>query len=314
MNIRIKMSLLLTVIALMVASVGCNDEKVPPRQTSTSDQEGVIELLQTKAPEAQTFKKNADNVMEFSTQGGLQFTFYQYSLYDKDGNPATGDIDIEVTEYLSNADMILGGITTGSDDRLLKSGGMFNIQISQNGSPLKLRGQYKVNIPTSGGVDPDMRIFRGEETINANGDREVNWLESNDSSWVTDDSLKRETYELFINFLNWCNLDKFYGNTNGAQVRVKIPEGYTNRNTTAFMIFSERSVVYLISDKDKEEFNSYKYNLPIGWKIKILVITNKDDKLGYALVDSEVVQGHLETITSFTEISKEDLETLIKTL
>ncbi len=81
------------------------------------------------------------------------------------------------------------------------------------------------------------------------------------------------------------------------------------------MIFEENSVVNLFSDATLEEFNSGNYILPLGWDIKLLAVCVDENKeLQYALVDSEITDPHLETVTTMTKITEADLEALIKAL
>jgi hypothetical protein len=64
-----------------------------------------------------------------------------------------------------------------------------------------------------------------------------------------------------------------------------------------------------------EEFNSGNYILPLGWDIKLLAVCVDENKeLQYALVDSEITDPHLETVTTMTKITEADLEALIKAL
>ena len=305
-NTIIKLAVVLGSAFTLLLS-NCSDTETPVK--NDSDFSRVSTFLESIAPPTQTFTRDADQAFVVNTANGLSFNFYPNSFITKTGNAVSGNVDIEITEYMDNKDMITSGVTTSSNNNLLQSGGMFNIAVKQNGEDLRLNNIYTVRIPS---LEPDraMMIFRGEESINANGDRSINWIQQ-DSSWV---DTTKNGYTIDLNFLSWCNLDRFYNASSGAQVRLKLPEDFTSVNTRVFMIFDVNSVVYLFGDAENEEFNSGGYILPLGWDIKLLAISTIDDKLYYSLVNSTIVTNHLETVSSMTEVTEADLETILESL
>jgi hypothetical protein len=289
----------------------CNDKEIvnTPSKYSTNFISGRA-YLASHAPEVQTFTKDIGTAFSITTKGGLKFDFPANAF--RDGGFRIGGIaKIEITEYLSNADMIFGGITTSADDQLLQSGGMFNIEVRQDGKLVDLAETYQVGIPTDN-IDQRMQIFEGQESISLDGEVEINWVNA-DSSWVNQTSFD-SFYRLNLNFLSWCNLDRYYNATDGAQVRLKLPSTCTNENTTVYMVFDENSVVYLYGDAGLEEFNSGNYNLPLGWDIKLLAVSVIDEELQYTLVNSVITDPHLETVTAMTKVTEEELEDIIKDL
>lgn len=309
---------ILAVSAIILFFSQCNDKEPVGPQTSEFATEFTSgkAFLENNAPVAQKFTKDADSWITITSSGNLRYTIPSGSLY-LGGSPVTGNVDIEITEYLSRADMIFGGITTSTSTQLLESDGMFKIEISQGGQPLTLLGWYSVNIP-SNDFDSDMLVFEGEETTNVNGDEEITWVEQRDSSWVQqgeDTTLSGGGgYRLTLDFLSWCNLDKYYDQQPQTQVRLKVPANYTNSNTTVYMIMDDNSVTNLYGDVTNQEFNSGSYTAPIGWDVKFLVVGVIDGELMYALKDSEITNPHLETITTMTPISEADLEAIIQAL
>lgn len=313
-NLKIKLPVLL-ILAVLVS--GCNEynpgdpNPVPDDNTSKPVTGQMRSFLTKRSPETQTFTKDASNYIYITSKNGYIYTFPKGVLRDAQGNVVEGKVDVEITEVTSNSDMIYSGVTTTSGDQILQSGGMFKIDISQNGQKLKVNGNYGVILPTSN-VQSDMRIFQGKESITESGDTIVDWEESDSSTWSSDTTGRR--YHLNLNFLSWCNLDRYYNASNGAQVRVKLPDGFTNKNSTAYMIYNVRSVVYLFVDAQNQEFNSMNYNIPLGWNIKLLVVASKDDQLYYGLRNSTVVQDHLEKFDDLTKVSEAELEDIIDKL
>ncbi len=290
----------------------CNE--IVPTNPGNDDDRDLSEVLAKYGPPEQTFTKDATSSFTINSANGFSY-FFPNGVLTKDGQAVTGNVDVEITEYLTKADMIFSGVTTASGNSLLQSGGMFNIEISQDGEDLDLAGMYTVSIPTTEGIDPQMQVFRGEE--NPSNGQTVNWVQA-DSSWVRSDSTvgggDTSRYYLTLNFLSWCNLDKYYNAATGTQVRLKLPEGYASSNTVVYMIFEENSVVYLMADVDKKEFNSGNFNLPLGWDIHLLAVAKTDNGMEYGLVSSTISDPHYEELTSLTPISEEELKDLIKDL
>ncbi len=310
---KLQISILLLATALLFTQ--CNDvETAAPKGTYSTNFSSGKAFLESNAPRTQNYTKDASSSFQIKSSGGLTYSFPANSFY-LNGTQVSGNVEIEITEYLSKADMIFSGVTTTSDDKILESGGMFKIEVFQGGQELTTAGQYySVEIP-SASFDWEMQVFRGEDVLNANGDEAVNWVQ-NDSSWVQQDSLQNDSgsYYLNLNFLSWCNLDKYYNASSGAQVRLKLPAECDNTNTTVYMMFDENSIVTLFGDATKEEFNSSNYILPLGWDIQLIATCVIDDELHYALVSSTITDPHLETVTTMTKITEEDLEALIKAL
>lgn len=301
----------------LVLFTQCNDkEPLTPQSSmySTTHSSG-SEFLASKAPAIQRFTKDASSSIAINSSNGYNYNFAPGSLFIN-GSLVVGNVDIEIVEVVNKSEMIFSGVTTLAGDRLLASGGMFDISISQGGQPVTLNGSYSMSVPYES-RDFAMQIFEGEEVTNSDQSTGVNWVTA-DSSWVSRDSsnnLDSGRYYLNLNFLSWCNLDKFYNATDGGQVRLKLPSECTSSNTTVYMIFEENSVVNLFADATLEEFNSGSYILPLGWDIKLLAVCVDDNKeLKYALVDSEITDPHLETVTTMTKITEADLEALIKAL
>ena len=286
--------------------VQCKDDPTNP------DSGDIAVWLQQNAPTSESFTFNAGQTQYIQSKNGYQYTIWANSLRDGMGNTVIGDVELTLLEVTNKAEMIYSGVTTTSDYDLLESAGMFKLEVSKDGQELFFGEPFRVNVPINGGVNPNLRVFWGEET---SGDPSVNWILA-DSTNVGVDTSRNDstnvTYYFDIAFTSWCNLDAYYNATTGSQVRFQLPEGYDNSNTRSFIIFKDNNTVaMLFYDSDDVEFNSGNYNLPLGWEIQLLAISTQEDELHYALVDSEIVNDHLEVVDEMIEISEEDLKDLI---
>lgn len=300
-----------------MALVACNDEPIGEVKNDVEgsvDKQEILSFLTKNAPIKQSFTKDSDNAFSITTKGYLVFGFGKSAFKTKSGDVVTGSVDISITEYLSNADIIYGGVTTATKDKILQSGGMFQIVVTQHGEELELNTkQYDVQFPTDA-IDWSMQIFKGEEITNENGEQDISWEENYDS-WVRDDSINRDTvYRTKFGFLNWGNLDKYSLNTTGSTIHLKLPEIYTNKNTLVYVVMADRSINYMYSSQAKKEFYSKQYLLPANMDFKILVISSADGTLKHKLVHSKVVPNHLEIVTTMDDISEVDLDQVIQNI
>lgn len=103
--------------------------------------------------------------------GGLQLQFKKGVLKTYNSEPVT----IKVQEYYSKADFVLAGLNTqGSNNALLESGGMMNIEAWQLDKKLEVRDGAQVGVVFKGRSQNDnMQLFNGS---GPNGS--ISWLAS----------------------------------------------------------------------------------------------------------------------------------------
>ena len=103
-----------------------------------NDNTELLNELQTYAPAVQKQTKNSDKIITFTTEKGNELIFSAEAFVGGSGSPVTGNIDVSVTEITNISEIILSGMMTNSDQGPLSSQGAFNVEVSQNGKPLKL--------------------------------------------------------------------------------------------------------------------------------------------------------------------------------
>ncbi|KAA3637961.1 MAG: OmpA family protein [Bacteroidetes bacterium] len=91
---------------------------------------------------------------------------------DKNGNPVTDLIDIQLVECFTLGDMISMNLHTLSDGEILQTGGMFKLTATSNGQAVYLKkdANISVSIPTDI-YRPNMTLFYGA----GHGDNDLNW-------------------------------------------------------------------------------------------------------------------------------------------
>ncbi|WP_052158286.1 energy transducer TonB [Lacinutrix jangbogonensis] len=170
-------------------------EAIAPWEKTTSDDTTIEEIvierpivkeLDPTSPELISFYKSvkkAPQIIEVNTEKefiitckeGTVLTIPAKSFVDvKTGKLARGKINLEVTEYYQLSDMLLGNLTTKSDDKQLETGGMLYLDANKKGKKLKLKSGKRIKMAFNNKGKKNMLLFNGEERNEG-----VNWkLES----------------------------------------------------------------------------------------------------------------------------------------
>jgi mono/diheme cytochrome c family protein len=82
----------------------------------------------------------------------------------------SGNIQIEIKEAFTPAEILAAGLVTESNGRPLRSGGMIYINASSDGKAVNLLKPINVSLPNQY-YDPEMKIFKGVETDSGT----INW-------------------------------------------------------------------------------------------------------------------------------------------
>jgi len=153
-------------IALLILITSCNNKKL------------TVPILQPANLASSFISLNVDSSYTLKTQKGAIIKIAKNSF----DVPANTTVRIEVKEAYTMQDILLAGLTTKSNGRLLQSGGMIYFNASANGNDVKITKPIRIGIPTSNYND-SMQLFKGE----VKADSTINWvdptpLDSNDVS------------------------------------------------------------------------------------------------------------------------------------
>jgi hypothetical protein len=228
--------------------------------------------------------------------------FVDLTLY-----PCTnGSFDITVTTCATKGDILISGIPTISDGSLLESRIEFDLDITDDGTPVKLAHGKQIRVLVD---DPDprdrMELFYGDGEQWIQADDDINsWDNVMNSEWViTQDSQDIITgfgYECFSDSLDWINVDVF--TTTPADLKtsvcIELPEEFTNKNTTVFMVFDDyKSVLKMHGDAETMQFCEPYGATPVGYNVTFVVLSEMgDDCYLFATQSSRIEMGHFESI------------------
>jgi Cytochrome c len=113
----------------------------------------------------------------------------------------SGEVQLEIKEAFTPAEMLAAGMTTESNGRPLRSGGMIYINASAKGEAVSLVKSIKVSIPNNF-YDSAMQVFKGVETDSAG----INWVDPTplDSTPQSENWMKAKT--IFRSKCTSCHL------------------------------------------------------------------------------------------------------------
>lgn len=155
---------------LLILLFSCNS----PSTSSNSDLTETFKFSETdpfknSITESEFFEidPNKDNVLEGSK--GTLIAAPEGCFLDKNGNPVTENIQIELTECLSMEEMILSNLTTTSEGKLLETDGMIYLNATSNGEQLTIdkNNPIYIEIPTDK-VKARMQVYKGSRDENGN--------------------------------------------------------------------------------------------------------------------------------------------------
>ncbi len=311
-NKYFSMNLYLSVVIIAVLFVSCNkepsdefyvDPNNPVNDTAWRDNvlpdAPVNKIFQLFTPSTQTDSFDVQRKHKLLFNDYLQITFPGNSLEGEGGEKITGVAKIKIDYLETKGDLIRFRRSTTSGDKLLESGGVFNIEVTQNGQQLKIAANNFIMIRyRSANPDPNMGVFYGDTT--ASNIDNFNWLPASDSKVnIWSDS----GYQLFPKRFNWINCDKFVNTTNSTTVFATLPVNFTNNNTAVYVVFRDMfSVVRMYPDVDNRLF--YFNNLPLS-NVTIVSISKIGDNLYLGTKQTTVTENLIVKLSPEKKTEKE---------
>ncbi|SDX99334.1 hypothetical protein SAMN05444411_11373 [Lutibacter oricola] len=317
-------------IAISTSVISCDDKE----ETFEPKPDGLALLErfeENRAEAVQEFVLDAATGGIITGEQGSQVKFQPNAFADKDGGIVTGNITIQFVEIYDKGSMVLTDKSTlgekpNGDKEALKSAGQFFIDAKQGSEELELIVDATVTgRPTAfADLDGGMKIFRAGDDLNS----EEDWVEADeDDDGKNDDAEIRDgqgadgefaTYNYDIGTFGWTNLDRWY-NYAGAKtdIFIDVPEGYTSDNCAVYLSYDGEPTALARMDvwnTTLEMFTEHYGLIPVGQEVHIIVVTEIDDELHYAIQGTTVVDNHIEIISSLSPTTQPALEAMINAL
>lgn len=302
-----KISLL---VLASIALTSCSDDdnntpiNVPSAAQFASIRETALENV------TQNFTLNAeDGATTFTSAKGVQFTINGACL-TKNGNPVTGQVQVEYAEVFDSGTMLVTDKTTmgkmpNGDMTLIVSGGEFYINATQGGVQLDITCPMQLLIPSvlTGGADTGMSLWDG--TIDADGN--LDWEEQEDTPngqnniFVEGTGVNAPYYAFFNNF-GWTNVDRFYNDPRPrTTILAEAPSGYNFGNSAIYLHYDGEANTLAKLDTYNDSTNQFSEHygqIPIGLECHVIFATEEDGQWRYAIKAATIALGDVYVFTN----------------
>ncbi|PQJ13043.1 hypothetical protein CJD36_004680 [Flavipsychrobacter stenotrophus] len=200
------------IAALAVALTGilaCNKNY---NNAPTTTYSSIKEAFADQAPKAKVVTINAATGGSFRGNSGTRYVFPANAFRNSVGDVVTGDVQIEVKEFVDKSDMMFSGVLPVTTTQPLISGGETSVNATQNGQALTMAPgvTFQANMPqVHNGDTAAMDVFTGHKDANGN----VVWTQ-NDPASGGGISFNGDTTVITNDSMDMCNADRFLSSPN----------------------------------------------------------------------------------------------------
>jgi len=291
-------------LIFLLALSSCKSEQ---SASTESKDENITMILGVENIPSQDFLISSDTDTVLIGKYGTKIKIEAGIFVDSIGNDIHGDVKIELKECLDQYSIVLGGLTTTSNNEILESGGMIclNANFENQKLDLKRNSSIGIEVPTDSIMD-GMQLFEGvlkgdkidwvNPTPLANLPEQQNIQSDSDSiqiSYITDTIHKRHN----ISYNVEVNGEKVADKRIPENVRDKILE-LTYADNGLVITKDSTAVIegYKVNFYKNDHFNTWKdYKYGEKWVRTSSVNTFREDsnssyvfnlkKLGWANID-----------------------------
>jgi hypothetical protein len=212
------------------------------------------------------------------------------------GNEYTGSVRAEFTFVQRRGDFIRFGIPTIGNRYPLESGGAFYIRfLTTNGGALTVNSGKRIYIKFADELAKQgMGLYYSSTMPTATA--AFNWAPSADNStvvlWSTSTVPVQKGYVVATTRTSWLNVAKqFEQGLTTTEVKVIMPDLFSNANTSVFMVFkSVRSVVQLSGNNNLRAFTFP--NIPLNYDVKFVTVSKVGDSYYLGIKDEKITTNH----------------------
>lgn len=306
-------SLLVLIFFSTLFFIGCKKDDVieDPIDVVLLPYANLSELFEGEAPEKQSFSISPNTTQTITGAEGTKLTFYANSFVDAQGNVVTGQVDFELQEIYSKADMIWSErMTVASNGQLLESGGEFLLSASSGGQEVFLNQDYFMEVPISSATSSpwQMELFTSTEM-------DSTWTPA-DSTWVGVDTATNN-YQFNFDSLTWINCDYFIGTANsttGFSVAPSISAGVNLTDVEAYVVFNNiNSVASFYYNAATNSFTC-PYALPIGESVTVVIVGMDASQLYLGTLNTSISALTNPLQVPMSPVTQAQLQTTINNL
>lgn len=242
-------------------------------------------------------KRNTQNFTMMAGNGQVTLTsakgvklYINGDCLTKNGNPVTGQVDIEFIELFDKGNMLVTnkptmGITADGKKNLLISGGEFFIKATQGGVEVKTSCSMSMIVPTAltDGFDNLMTLWTG--VVDEAG--ELAWKDARGADGKGGVQGEGNNYYVTFGNFGWTNVDRFYSDPRPkTTILVAVPEGYDNTNSAVYLSYDgegKNALAKLDTYTADGLFSEHYGQIPVGLACHIIFATEDNGNWRYAV-------------------------------
>ncbi|MBP9198260.1 MAG: hypothetical protein KBF35_11370 [Saprospiraceae bacterium] len=246
---------------------------------------------------------------EFKTRNNTWINALPNSfIYEDDGKPCTGNINIEITELFTKSEILRYGIPTITlDNKIIESDGEFLFSVSQGNRKVKLAPQKNIILSVKNeNPNNQMELFSAiENAWRPVGDEFVPITIVNNAN----SDFRNIGYGLELNSFKWVNIDYFSKFDKPlVTTKIELPTGYNNNNTKVFAVFADLNIVIPIYG------NMYSIMLPADQKVNFVVISAENENEFRFEVKKEMIKNNLTVSMNPKRTSESQIKKALQSL
>jgi len=284
--------------------------------------------------EAQTFKLANDPI---EGKEGTIIELNKEDLMFEDGSAVSGPVTIELREFYKKADMLFANISTVSDNGILETGGMIEVNAFSENKKLRLKDDAEMTVKFVAPYEQkDMQTFYGEienGTVVWNQPKKTVTngagilLQSNitavDTFYVSGNDVEysveeaavaapeewhSEFNELISKKLGWINCDRFLEYDALTNITVKCDSA--NYPLVSLVFSRVNSIMPSFFYRD----GNYKFkNIPVGEHVALIAMKKVED-IYYFSETALKIEENMQAEVSFQELSESELTERVEAL
>ncbi len=168
-----------------------------------------------------TFNNNTGGVL--TGNGGSRLIIQPNSFVYANGQPVTGNVTVQFTDYTNRADMIFSKVLPVSNGEPLISGGEYFLAAKQGNTEVFIAPgkTTEVRVPQFGNNGNNMMFFRGRVIEPNEMNNIVNWVKQ-DSVGMGAVVYNGDTISIFNDSMGYANADKFIPNPNYVEFNIQV--------------------------------------------------------------------------------------------
>jgi hypothetical protein len=299
---------LLVLASIALTSCSDDDNNTTNNVPSAAQFAAIRENALDGITENFTFNAEAGSAT-FTSAKGVQITINGACL-TKNGNPVTGQVQLEYAEVFDSGTMLVTDKTTmgkmpNGDMTLIVSGGEFYVNATQGGVQLNTTCALQLIIPSAltGGADTQMRLWDG--TLDAAGN--LDWEQQEDTPngqnniFVEGTAVNAPYYAFFNNF-GWTNVDRFYSDPRPRTlILAEAPTGYNFGNSAIYLHYDGEANTLAKLDTYNDatnQFSEHYGQIPIGLECHVIFATEEAGQWRYAIKPATITAN---AVYSFTQ-------------